>query len=186
VLRPDLALMFRTLNKVPPLLEGLDDCQHLLVVDLVVPFNGGQGFGEEGNQVPLLVFRGYLGEDHTRCKVGAVGFDVEGSGRVGRDEDRSGSDTSLQPSECSALGLSPMPTKIVSGQVKERAGVFREVSDEPSVEVGESEEGLYLFLVRRSGPLSNTSNLDWVHCDGMITPRYSIAVFSNSHLSERR
>jgi len=51
VVRPDLALMFCALNKVLPLLEGLDDRQHLLVVDLVVPFDGGQGLGEEGDQV---------------------------------------------------------------------------------------------------------------------------------------
>jgi len=56
VVRPDLALMFRTLNKVLPLLEGSDDCQHLLVVDLVVLFDRGQGLGEEGNRVPLFVF----------------------------------------------------------------------------------------------------------------------------------
>ena len=54
VVRPDLTLMFHALNKVPPLLEGSDDCQHLLVVDLVVPFDGGQGLGEEGDQVPLF------------------------------------------------------------------------------------------------------------------------------------
>ena len=43
VVRPNLALMFRAFDKVPPLLEGSDDCQHLLVVDLIVPFDGGQG-----------------------------------------------------------------------------------------------------------------------------------------------
>jgi len=56
VVRPDLALMFCTLDKVLPLLEGSDDCQHLLVVDLIVPFDGRQGLGEEGDQVPLFVF----------------------------------------------------------------------------------------------------------------------------------
>jgi len=95
VVRPDLALMFRALDKVPPLLEGLDDRQHLLVVDLIVPLDGGQGLGEEGDRVPLFVFQRYLGEDRTRCKVGTVGFDAEGFGWVGRDEDWSGSDTSL-------------------------------------------------------------------------------------------
>jgi len=80
VVRPDLALMFRALDKVSPLLEGSDDCQHLLVMDVVVLFNGGQGRGEEGDWVPLFIFRGYLGEDHTYFKVGAVGFNVEGVG----------------------------------------------------------------------------------------------------------
>ena len=105
MVRPDLALMFRAFDKVPPLLEGSDDCQHLLVVDLIVPFDGGQGLGEEGNWVPLFVFRGCLGEDRTCRKVGAVSFDAEGFGWVRRDEDWSGSDTSLQPSKCGALGF---------------------------------------------------------------------------------
>jgi len=115
VVRPNLTLMFCAFDKVLPLLEGSDDCQHLLVVDLIVPFDGGQGLGEEGDRVPLFVFRGYLGEDRTCRKVGAVGFDAERFGRVGRNEDRSGSDTSLQPSECGALGFPPAPTGIISG-----------------------------------------------------------------------
>jgi len=40
VVHPDLALVFCTLNEVPPLLKGLDDCQHFLVVDFIVPLNG--------------------------------------------------------------------------------------------------------------------------------------------------
>ena len=46
--------------------------------------------------------------------------------------------------------------------------MFREVSDEPSVEVGESEEGLHFLLVCRGGPLSNASDLDQVHRDGIV------------------
>jgi len=64
-------------------------------MDLIVPLDGGQGLGEEGDWVPLFIFRRYLGEDRTRRKVGTVGFDAEGFGQVGRDEDWSGSDTSL-------------------------------------------------------------------------------------------
>ena len=41
VIRPDLAFVFRTFNEVPPLLKSSDDRQHFLVVDLVVPFDGG-------------------------------------------------------------------------------------------------------------------------------------------------
>jgi len=117
--------------------------------------------------VPLFIFQRYLEEDRTRHKVGAIGFDVEGFGQVGRDENQSGSDTSLQPSECGALSFSPAPTRIISGQIEEQVGVFREVSDEPSVEVGEPEEGLHFLLVRQSGPFGNASDLDWVHHDGV-------------------
>jgi len=96
-------------------------------------------------------------------KVGAVGFDVEGLGRVGRDENRSEGDTLFQPGESGLLSFFPAPAGVISGQIEERAGVFREVFDEPSIEVGEPEEGLHLLLVRRSGPLGDTGNLDWIH-----------------------
>jgi len=43
VICPDLALVFSTFNEVLPLLESSDDRQHLLVVDLIVPLNGGEG-----------------------------------------------------------------------------------------------------------------------------------------------
>ena len=46
--------------------------------------------------------------------------------------------------------------------------MFREVFDEPSIEVGEPEEGLHLLLVRRSRPFGDTGNLDWIHRDGVM------------------
>ena len=98
---------------------------------------------------------------------------MEGFGQVGRNEDWSGSDTSLQPSECGALSSPPVPTGIVSGQVEEWVGMFQEVLDEPSVEVGEFEEGLHFLLIHWSGPLSNASNLDWVHCDRVVRDNHS-------------
>ena len=106
--------------------------------------------------MPLLVFRRYLGEDGARGKVGAVSFDAEGLGRVRRDENRSGGDTLFQPGKSGSLGFFPVPAGVVSGQIEERAGVFQEVLDEPSIEVGEPEEGLHLLLVCRSGPLGDT------------------------------
>ena len=95
VVRPDLALMFRTFDEVSPLLESSDDRQHLLVVDLIVPLNGGERLGEEGDWVPLSILRRYLREDSTRREVGAISFDMEGCGRVGRDKNWSRGDTLL-------------------------------------------------------------------------------------------
>ena len=46
--------------------------------------------------------------------------------------------------------------------------MFREVFDEPSIEVGEPKEGLHLLLVRQSGPLGDTGDLDWIHRDGVV------------------
>ena len=112
VICPDLALVFHAFDKVLPFLESSDDHQHLLVVDLVVPLNGGEGLGEESDWVPLFIFWRHLGEDGTCCKVGTVSFDVEGLGQVGRDEDQSGGDTLLQSGKRSAFSLSPVPTGV--------------------------------------------------------------------------
>jgi hypothetical protein len=40
---------------VPPFVEGSDDCQHLFVVDLIVPFNSVEGFGEESDRMELAI-----------------------------------------------------------------------------------------------------------------------------------
>jgi len=45
--------------------------------------------------------------------------------------------------------------------------------DESSVEIGESKEGLHFLLICRSGPLSNASDLDRVHCDGVVRDDHS-------------
>ena len=123
MIHPDLALVLCAFDEVPPLLESLDDCQHFLVMDLIVLLDRGQGLGEEGNQVSLFIFQRHLEEDSICCKVRAVGFDAEGLGQVGRDENWSGGDTLLQPSGCSVFSLSPVPTRVVLGQVEEQVGV---------------------------------------------------------------
>jgi len=56
VISPDLELVFCTFNEVPPLLERPNDSQHLLVMDLIVALNWGQGLGEECNWVPFPIF----------------------------------------------------------------------------------------------------------------------------------
>ena len=37
------------LTVVPPLFQHMDDCQHLLVMDFIVPLDRTEAFGEEGN-----------------------------------------------------------------------------------------------------------------------------------------
>jgi len=56
VIHPDFALMFCAFDKVLPLLEGSDNYQHLLVVDLIVSLDRRQGLEEESDQVPLFIF----------------------------------------------------------------------------------------------------------------------------------
>ena len=86
-------------------------------------------------------------------------------GLVGLGEMRTGAEVTL--------GFFPAPAGVVLGQIEERAGVFREVFDEPSIEVGEPEEGLHLLLVCRSGPFGDTGNLDWIHWRSLLCPTRS-------------
>ena len=53
VVRPNLKLTWGTFKVVPPLFWCADDCQHLLVMDFIVPLNGAEAFGEEGNWMPF-------------------------------------------------------------------------------------------------------------------------------------
>ena len=41
VISPDFASVFRTFDEMPPLLQSANDGEHLLVVDLIVPFDWG-------------------------------------------------------------------------------------------------------------------------------------------------
>src|SRR6201996_1297027 len=55
VVGPDLHRVFSALEEMPPLLECANDCEHLLVVDLVVALEFVESFREKGYRMPLLV-----------------------------------------------------------------------------------------------------------------------------------
>ena len=49
VVHSNLKLAWGTFKVVPPLFQCADDCQHLLVVNFVVPLDRAEALGEEGN-----------------------------------------------------------------------------------------------------------------------------------------
>jgi len=61
-----------------PLIQCIDDSEHLFVMDLVVLFHWRQGFAIKGHWVPFLLSGQLLREDGSRGKVGAVSLNVEG------------------------------------------------------------------------------------------------------------
>src|SRR6266403_2728983 len=52
VVRPDFKLVMRAFQEIAPVLQGMDDCQHLLVVDLIVTFHSIETLGIVGNWMP--------------------------------------------------------------------------------------------------------------------------------------
>jgi len=54
VVHPDFYRVSSSFQKVPPFFQCTDDSEHLLVMDLIVPFNWRQGFAVESYWVPLV------------------------------------------------------------------------------------------------------------------------------------
>jgi len=46
-----------SLQEMPPFYQCADNSEHLLVIDLVVPFHWRQGFAVEGHWMPFLLSR---------------------------------------------------------------------------------------------------------------------------------
>jgi len=54
VVCPDFYWVPGSFQKVPPLFQDVNDSEHLLVMDLIVPFHQRQGFAIESHWVPFL------------------------------------------------------------------------------------------------------------------------------------
>ena len=138
VVGPNLELMFGSFQEVPPFFHRSDNCQHFLVVDLIVSFDRGQGFGQKCNWVPFVINRGLLREYCAGSKVGAISLNPKRSGVVRRRQDWGGSDCAFKRVKSRLLFLSPPPFDIILREVEEWASMMREVFDEPTVEVCEA------------------------------------------------
>ena len=57
VVYPDFYWILSFFQKVSPLFQYVNDGEHLLVMDLVVPFHWRQGFAIESHWVPFFFFR---------------------------------------------------------------------------------------------------------------------------------
>ena len=69
-------------QEVLSLFQGLDNYQHLLVVDLVVTLDGRKKLAKECYQILLTIYFRLLRENYFYCIVRAVSFSVEWGSRV--------------------------------------------------------------------------------------------------------
>ena len=77
VICPDLHRVSGSLQEMPPLFQYMDDSEHLLVMDLVIPLHRRQGLAVKGHQVLLLFSGQSLRKDSSRGKVRTVSLDAE-------------------------------------------------------------------------------------------------------------
>jgi len=75
---PDLHWVPGSLQEIPPLFQCVDNSEHFLVMDLVIPFHRRQGFAVEGHWVPFLFSGQLLRKDSSRGKVKTISLDAKG------------------------------------------------------------------------------------------------------------
>src|SRR6266446_620589 len=122
---------------MPPFLERADYREHLLVVHLIVALHVRETLGHEGYWVKLSIHL-ELGQNRTGREVGGVALKLEAACISGEGEDGGGGDGLLEALERTVLVWSPGPSLCLPGQSVKGAGLFREVLDEPVVEVDEA------------------------------------------------
>ena len=91
----DLESLHCALEEVVPLIQGMHDGQHLLIMDLVVTLCMGEPFGHECNWLVRAICL-CLGENHSSCKVGGITLEAKVAGLGGEGEDRGRGDSLLQ------------------------------------------------------------------------------------------
>ena len=77
----------RSMEVMPPGLQGVDDCEEFLVIDVVVPFCRDEQLGKVGTGV-LVTIGVCLEEDSAQGILRGIGGDSEGFGKVREMEDR--------------------------------------------------------------------------------------------------
>ena len=99
-----------------PCLKGMEDGEEFSVIDVVVPFGGGEGLREVGAWVPLAVWIG-LEEYGSRGKLGGIGGYGKGGIGVQELEHRLGEEKLFQLVERFLAGRGPVPRVIFPGEI---------------------------------------------------------------------
>jgi len=104
-----------------------------------------------------------LGEDYSSSKIQTVSLDAEELQVLGRHKYQDTSDCRLKHFKGSVFLIAPEPGCVRLCKVKQRSGQCREVVDKLVVEIGKSQEGLYISPIFWGGPFLDSGDLDRVH-----------------------
>src|SRR3984893_9340600 len=153
---------FRTFKIVPPSGKCLKYSEEFLVMSVIIQFGDAQGAGMKGNRVDFAV-RCNRGEDRCDSVVRGVRFDYKWSSGDEVGEDRSRGESGFQGVERGLTVVRPEPRNVFSGEAGHRSDYIRVSVDEAAVEIGEPEEGLYVFNLLWSWPFPYGFNFSRVH-----------------------
>src|SRR5258708_1790981 len=132
-------------------------------MDLVVPLCIGEALRHKAYWVeqPVLLL---LRQDSPCGEVRCVALQLEETRRGGERKHRGGGDGVLQRIKGLLLSCAPQPVFQLPSEHVKGAGGFREVLDEPPIEVHEPYEGLDILYFCQLWAVSDPLDLDGVHC----------------------
>src|SRR5258708_14233118 len=136
--------------------------QHLFVMDLVVLLCVREALRHKAYWVeqPVLL----LVRQDRRCgEVRCIALQSEETGLRGERKHRGGGDSVLQHIKGLVLSCAPGPVLRLPSERVKGVGNFREVPDEPPVEVHKPYEGLDILYFCQLWPVSDPLYLDGVH-----------------------
>ena len=162
VVGEDLYGEWGTMEIVAPRFQGADDSKEFAVIDIVIPFSGGEGLREVGAGMPVTVGVS-LEENGARHMLRGV----RGDGKRGREvrevKDGFGEEETLEGVKGGLTRRGPVPGKILLGEVEEGASDVGIVRDKSSEEIGEAKERANIFHLSWCGPIRDAIEFNGIH-----------------------
>src|ERR1700730_17037468 len=153
---------FRTFEIVPPSGKCLKYSEEFLVVSVIIQFRDAQGAGMKGDRVDLAITCDRR-EDRCDSVVRGIRFDYQRSSGDEVGEDWSRGESGFQGVERGLTVIRPEPRNVLLGEAGHRSDNIGVSVDEAAVEIGESEERLYVFNLLWSRPFLYSFNFSCVH-----------------------
>ena len=121
VVGEDLYREGRAVEVVAPGFQGANNSKEFSIINIVVPFRGGERLRQVGAWMPVAVGVG-LEKNGTRCVLGCVGGDGEGGGEIGEVKDGFCEEEAFERVKGGLARRGPIPGKVLLGEIKEGAG----------------------------------------------------------------
>src|SRR5882724_4855966 len=178
--------MFRALEGVAPLSEGLEYCEQLLVIDLIVELHWLHAARVEHDWVDVAIVGGDLGDDRSDRIVRSVSLNNNRVVRVEMRQDGGLGESSLEGFECLGVVRAPSEWGVLAGEANQGNDDVEEPNNESAIEVGEPQECLDCLEISQGWPDADSIGLCCVHGDAMgvtIKPKNSIFCMWTKHFS---
>ena len=116
VVGEDLYGEWGTMKIVAPRFQGADDGKEFAVIDIVIPFSGGEGLREVGAGMPVAIGVS-LEENGARCVLRGVCGDGKRGREVREVKDGFGEEETLEGIKGSLTRRGPVPREVLFGEV---------------------------------------------------------------------